>query len=563
MRAAWRALLLGGWSIFVCVACGVPEDTLEALEPEPDTSLEAQSQSMALDPAGRGMLAYYTFDGGQVGTQTIPAGADFSGSNRVAGKYGLVDLLQVNGRAAASFGGSGCFTTNAVPLASAITTRFEVSALVCPTGKSAAGNTIVNMPGMFSLSMTNDKRVRATITDASGVVRTVIGNSFITVNPDAGVCYWQQVGAAYDGSTLTVFFNGRPDGSASVGTSLGRPTTGSLSVGGDCTCGTSACLANGWKGGLDDVKISKGIGPCSRPPNKTIAVPNPNLCSGWYDGRNYDTFTYENVIDDDNDGIDDCVEEQLVDSYAMQIWRDAADSCAGPINPQVRVCRTWLTGQYSFNPDTTGTRPSDVYKPHVTMSCAVLYQSDCGALGHTADVEPYQISFEAGSRSDRNLANWRQRVVTTEAHQGTPAEKVDICYTTNCTTILAARNKHGNYQSPGSCNGGLDSCGTMLWNSSFRNLELGERNYPRISNLGAYNSAWAGQNPWSGQAFLGGGAGSIQDKMQLQPRDGRPDYSYNCPGLCSLKQQCCTLSGKSSAQCTSEYQACIGTCRYF
>jgi hypothetical protein len=45
--------------------------------------------------------------------------------------------------------------------------------------------------------------------------------------------------------------------------------------------------------------------------------------------------------------------------------------------------------------------------------------------------------------------------------------------------------------------------------------------------------------PWSGQVFLGGGAGSILDKMQLQPRDGRPDYSYNCPGLC------------------------IGTCRYF
>jgi hypothetical protein len=43
---------------------------------------------------------------------------------------------------------------------------------------------------------------------------------------------------------------------------------------------------------------------------------------------------------------------------------------------------------------------------------------------------------------------------------------------------------------------------------------MGEPFAPLVTDLGVYYPAYSGQNPWSGTAFLNGGAGAITDKME-------------------------------------------------
>jgi len=220
----------------------------------------------------------------------------------------------------------------------------------------------------------------------------------------------------------------------------------------------------------------------------------------------------------------------------MQIWRDKADGCPGPCKAtsgqvksdgtptcvdiptsqmpntqrQVRVCRARVDGK-------SGIVNGKYYEPRVDISCAVLYASDCGLLGHRADIEPYQISLaHRGTgylRSDRNLANWYQQAVETEGHQGTIAEVDQYCYTGDCPNIFAGEDKHDNHLG--------NTSAQLYWNRFFVNLEVGEPTSPRAvsplgADLGYYYTGWAGFSPWSTLDFMYGGAGKIRDKMTLQ-----------------------------------------------
>jgi hypothetical protein len=218
--------------------------------------------------------------------------------------------------------------------------------------------------------------------------------------------------------------------------------------------------------------------------------------------------------DIDGDGMPQLTELQLAQHFFPTIWYDGGEDCTAPGgNPGHRPN---LPGRLVFR-----VRPHPDRPESIAISFALLYARDCGdtaSPSHNGDVEPFAITLEpaAGCPTGYGI-----RSIRTWAHAGTSAEHIDdrifpepLCNfgfsvdpTGRSDVVLASENKHGNYLSLDSCEGGdvwMDHC-SMTFTAGDVNawvgFNAGEPGAPRHRDLGLIG--FPGEQMWSGRDFCG------------------------------------------------------------
>jgi hypothetical protein len=277
---------------------------------------------------------------------------------------------------------------------------------------------------------------------------------------------------------------------------------------------------------------------------KTVAVISP--CGG------VDSVIIPTIIDNDYDGMDDVLEQKLLNTFMPTVVQFNNESCPGPAlngtgDSNLIVCHIYpYPQQYtnSSNLDSVKTHPQALvpkhgvvtgliwYAPLIKVNTAVLYGQDCGLAGHTADVEGFEFSIKyigtdsaAGWMYDLNMQNWAGAEIQTTSHAGTLCEQVETYpyksaqNPNGLDTVYASPDKHGNYLTISGCGASIicnPGCGGTQIKKNVKNINLGEPNAPLVTDLGNIYPAYTGNDPWSTTNFLntqGGNAGAIRDKM--------------------------------------------------
>ena len=221
------------------------------------------------------------------------------------------------------------------------------------------------------------------------------------------------------------------------------------------------------------------------------------------------------LVDDDLDGLDDRVEQQLAEGYLPFVSLDPNDGC--PLDGfLVRV------------------RPHPADATKVLIVYDHLLQRDCGLGGHVGDDEVFGVAIDpARSAPDGILA------IKTASHQGTICERDSECSTcgdgrTQCDRALdnsamwpvlyASKDKHGQYAVKSACST-FGTCFDQCTLSATRRIapvtNAGEPDHPLVHDLtdqgfitaanGWTEAALQHVDPWAPGDF--GGAGAIADDL--------------------------------------------------
>lgn len=264
-----------------------------------------------------------------------------------------------------------------------------------------------------------------------------------------------------------------------------------------------------------------------------------------------DSATIPTITDNDQDGMDDALEQKLIEHFTPVFIQFDNESCPGPStagtgDSNLVVCHVYpLPQQYttSNNLDSVKNKPTAVvpskglttglvwYKPLIKVNAALLYGKDCGLLGHTSDVEGFNYSLRytgpdslAGWMYDTVMQNWAGGVIQTISHAGTPCQHIETePYSVyGRDTVYASPDKHGNYLTTGGCGSSFicnPGCGGVQSVKTVKPVNIGEPGASLVNDLGAYYTGYTGEDPWSTSKFLetqGGDAGTIRDKMLLK-----------------------------------------------
>ncbi len=298
-----------------------------------------------------------------------------------------------------------------------------------------------------------------------------------------------------------------------------------------------------------------------------------------------DTVLIPSITDNDHDGMDDGLEQKLLDRFMPTFIQFSGESCPGPAldgtgDSNLVVCHIYpIPQQYARTSslDSVLTNPVALvpakglvsglvwYKPLVMVNCALLYGKDCGLLGHTSDVEGFSFSLKymgpdsaAGWMYDTTMANWMGGVIQTISHAGTACEQIEtrpyksVLNPIGVDTILASPDKHGNYLTTGGCGASVicnPGCGGTPGKKNVRPVNIGELNASLVPDLGAWYAAYAGNDPWSSVNFLdaqGGDAGTIRDKM-IKPlsSDFVQGHVLTAGDICPIYLSCYGSSGSA------------------
>lgn len=296
-----------------------------------------------------------------------------------------------------------------------------------------------------------------------------------------------------------------------------------------------------------------------------------------------DTVVIPNIIDNDHDGMDDRLEQKLLNKFMPVVIMFSDESCPGPAldgtgDTNLIVERiSPYPGQYtrSSSLDSVLIHPVPVvaakhlyagliwYNPFIMVHCVVLYGQDCGALGHTADVEGFHFSLKyigpdtlAGWMYDTIMTNWMGVTIQSISHDATLCQHIETrpyksaLFPTGVDTVYASPDKHGNYLTIGDCNGSF-ICNPGCNNTQIRkhtvNVNIGEPTASLVPDLGAYYPAYIGNDPWSTSNFLssqGGNAGTIAAKMERAlSSDFAVGQTLTTPQICPIYLNCYGPSG--------------------
>ncbi len=289
------------------------------------------------------------------------------------------------------------------------------------------------------------------------------------------------------------------------------------------------------------------------------------------------SVTIPSILDTDLDGLDDRLEQKLLDHFMPVIIQFDNETCPGPAldgsgDSNLLVCHIYpLPGQYTMSagsPDSLKVHPvamvSDTglvtgmiwYEPQIIVQCALLYGKDCGTLGHTSDVEGFYFSLKytgpdtvAGWMYDTILTNWMGITIQSVSHANTICEQIETFpyksaqFPNGVDTVYASPNKHGNYLTISKCGSSFicnPACNGVPSRKNVRILNPGEANASMINDLGMYYPAYAGEDPWSTSAFLGGGAGTITHVTvrTLSPLFLHPQKLDTASQICDLYKRC-------------------------
>ena len=300
-----------------------------------------------------------------------------------------------------------------------------------------------------------------------------------------------------------------------------------------------------------------------------------------------DTVIIPNIIDRDSDGMDDRLEQKLLDRFMPVIIMFSDENCPGPAldgtgDSNLIACRiSPYPGQYtrSGSLDSVMIHPVPMvaakhlvpgliwYNTFIMVHCAVLYGQDCGALGHTADVEGFHFSLKyigpdtlAGWMYDTVMTNWMGATIQSISHDGTLCQHIETrpyksaLVPTGVDTVYSSPNKHGNYLTIGDCNSSFicnPGCNNTQIAKPMINVNLGEPWATLVTDMGNLYPAYAGNNPWGSTNFLNGGAGTIAAKMERAlTSDFAVGQTLTAPQICPIYQVCYGPSGSAYSDYT-------------
>lgn len=292
------------------------------------------------------------------------------------------------------------------------------------------------------------------------------------------------------------------------------------------------------------------------------------------------TVTIPSITDQDGDLLDDGMESSVMNRVMPPIYQSASDSCpsGAPVSgapdglPNIVACsfdytpQQWVPPSQPPVPNPIPQEPDVGYTwfyERMVMHCSVLYGADCGSLGHTADVEGFHMllvgSDPAATRYDAN--QWGPDWIETIAHKGTVCEKREDGSYAYYNTLLASKNKHGNYLTQTRCDGSCgDGCDDNYVVKSVLPVNIGHEWAPLVTDLGQFRSDYSGENPWSNQPFLaqyGGSAGSIKSDLQAPTVvNYMSGPAMSCYDVCDWYMQCKGCSGDIN----NAYNDCLTGC---
>jgi hypothetical protein len=161
----------------------------------------------------------------------------------------------------------------------------------------------------------------------------------------------------------------------------------------------------------------------------------------------------------DGDGIPQALELELAQYFFPTIWMDIEERCPEPGS------RAGSPGRLVFR-----ARPHPADPSKIAISYALLFARDCGEGllpldAHHGDVEPFAITVEPNPSCETGYA---ARAIRTWAHEGTIGEvrngrqldgRCKFGFSVDATgkndIVVSSEDKHGNYLSLDSCDGGL------------------------------------------------------------------------------------------------------------
>ena len=284
------------------------------------------------------------------------------------------------------------------------------------------------------------------------------------------------------------------------------------------------------------------------------------------------------ITDRDSDGMDDHLEQLLLDKFMPVVIQFSNENCPGPAlngtgDSNLIACHIYpIPQQYtrSSSYDSILTHPVPVVGPRqlragliwydamVKINTAVLYGQDCGLSGHNADVEGFNFSIKytgpdsaAGWMYDTLMNRWVGATIQTVSHAATLCQQVETypyrsyLAPAGKDSVFASPNKHGNYLTISGCGQSIicnPGCGSTQITKICRNINLGEPNATLVTDLGTYYAAYAGSDPWTTANFLaaqGGNAGAIRDKMILPlTSDFITGHTLTAAEICPLYSHC-------------------------
>ncbi len=267
-----------------------------------------------------------------------------------------------------------------------------------------------------------------------------------------------------------------------------------------------------------------------------------------------DTLTIPTIVDNDLDGMDDALEQKLLNYFMPTLIQFDDESCPGPAlngtgDSNLIVCHIYPVPQQYCSLATVSlvlTQPVAIvpsgglatglvwYNPLIKINTALLYGKDCGLSGHTADVEGFNFSLKyigsdtaTGWMYDTVMQHWMGGTIQTVSHAGTLCEQVETLpyksalFPAGVDTVYASPDKHGNYLTISGCGSSFicnPGCGGIPSKKNVKNINIGEPAASLVADLGTVYAAYAGNDPWGNSNFLAansGNAGAIRDKMLL------------------------------------------------
>ena len=282
-----------------------------------------------------------------------------------------------------------------------------------------------------------------------------------------------------------------------------------------------ACPGQGPAAGLDALVADRAAPPDTSPTEQGLRDLAADGQTPSHDGVAPDASWPDVAQPDapqpdlDGDGIADALEATLAKSYFPYLSIAPKDSC--PVHGVLyRLTK----------------HPADASK--IMVWYVVLFDRDCGALGHAGDDEVFGAVIDPSKPAPAGLLALRAI-----SHQGTLCQKITTCGSlpkcTACTTatrdgvsmpvVFASVNKHGSYVSEKTCDLNficdLGGCTLNSKPSSPPMVNAGEPGKPLVSDLTTQGfittaNGWKETklqhfNPWSKSKF--GGAGVVSDDL--------------------------------------------------
>ncbi len=248
--------------------------------------------------------------------------------------------------------------------------------------------------------------------------------------------------------------------------------------------------------------------------------------------------------DADRDGIDDGVEMQLATRFLPTIWHSIADLCPNP---------TPLKILFRLRHPSVQATP---YTNFILINYIILYDEDCGSLGHRGDNEPFEVWLVW------NGADWAFAGLSATAHYATAAETRTV--STSSNVIWVGNKKHGNYAQRSEC--GIawspdDECSEdLLFLRTLYNV--GEPYATMIDSLEAVNYDWRSEAVWNDPNRKFFDAGDIRTQLSHNRFNApfNPPGWWECISPCDQRLNECINSPTDPYTCYAEHQQCTDYC---